>query len=110
MGGSWGHARDPVVTKLMQQTGHQADLYRGYLWVEQPILGGGVLDAEKMRFKDRDWLDAWGERENKGQQRRRHAVRLPPEVRMRLTLAPALAESQEEVVKIMRYAFLRALV
>jgi len=109
MGGQWGHARDPIVIKMMKATGYGADLIRKHLWVEQPLIGGGVLAPEKMRFDKTPWLEEWGEREDRGQQRRRHAVRLPPEVRMRLSLSPALMERQEEYVRALEVAFLRGI-
>lgn len=104
MGGQWGHARSDVVSRVMSLEGYAGLLIRKHLWVKR---NEGF--QEKLLFSQTPWLRQWGEREDRGRQRYRHAVRLPPEVRMRLTLSPALMENQDHSVELFRTAFLRGL-
>lgn len=104
MGGQWGHARDPVVQKVMTQEGHGRKLQRRHLWVEsRPNV------FHKLLFSRNPGLKAWAERADKGRQIMRHAVRLPADVRMRLTLGPAQAENEEAIMKLLKGALIRGL-
>lgn len=112
LGGHWIRARSAVVVKLMREFGFQKNLLRKSLLVKRTLFHGKERiedEEEKIRFRGAEWLKQWAEREDKGKQRLRHAVRAPSELRMRLSLAPGVRQEFGNSLDRFSLAILRGL-
>ena len=112
LGGHWIRARSAVVVKLMREFGLQKSLVRKNLIVKRTLFHGIERiedEEEKIRFRGAEWLKRWAEREDRGAQRLRHAVRAPAELRMRLSLAPGVKQEFGNSLNRFSLAILRGL-
>lgn len=105
-------ARLPEVRQIYEATGHGDRLLRKSLTIRRLLFdgrGGRKFDEPtRFRFRDHAWLQKWGERQDRGEQIRRHVIRLSgtpgAQVRLQLVLEPALEQEGPKVLSRIRDA------
>lgn len=109
----WTSARTPGIIRFVRQYGQPSDLVRKQLHVVTAPGGKKANpEAEPMRMAFRSWprLEKWGQREDRGRQVNRHAIRLKnPNIRLKLILDPAVREQREAVIEVFRSHAVRGL-
>lgn len=112
VGAHWTPARSKAIQRLVPAS----ELTRTFLKIRRPLLLGSgarrvkaIQDEKRLKISRYKWLDEWARRPEKGEQIRRHVIRMKsPDARMSLLLAPAVKEKEQDVIKIFRLSALAA--